>query len=360
MALATCSNLISPTGVLRFLTSQTNLFDLTKKLGLHEASWLDYLLDHSRAANLWLTAHTSIARGRASGRDEFEIHPQSRQGSGSSYEHPTANPMEMFHYAVTGQGYHRGSTIWRSANHAEAILLRDDRGRTYIMNFTVSAESSFMLQAASRCPELLFGDDSPFWPVFDAWYYDESKHVGAVVSQAPPWPLSRRLAPGIEGQQELRRILERARDLFSHLSTLHKLGISLDGQAVQRDWTAALAYDTRDPAQKGPWLVPAYLERSCKPNEEGKLNRVGHFDEKLPAAPLDAWPGAGASTSNLPWSQFSAYMDPRVPGPRTVSRTDAGGLASSAQLTFLLPNAARSISTASHPPSGMTRASSAE
>lgn len=315
------------TGVRHFLESKTNLLTLVKKLGLTEADWLQYLLDQPRACNLWLSAYTSIARGRASENHAFEGYPQARQGSGSAYEHVAANPMEMFYYQVRGYGYHRGATIWTAAKHPKAVLLRDDHGRTYIMNLADGFDSSFMLQAASRCPELLYGKSSPFFPVYDAFWYDEGRHLGAVISHAPPWPLARSLAPGLQRQVELRRLLERARDLFSHLATFEKYGISLDGQAVRRDWSSAFGHDPRTPSQAGPWLLPAYLDHSVTPQEEGKLARIGRFEEKLPAVPLDAWPGAGKDTSRLPWSHFSAYLDPRVPGPKMVSGEDAEHLA---------------------------------
>lgn len=306
-------------GLRHFLREETKLFDILAKLGLHEASWLDYLLDHGREVNLWTVALTSVERRDASRLSEFEAHPQARQSSGSAYEHPAADPMEMFFYSVLRRGYNRGFEIPMAARHAQGTLLRDAHGRTYYMDVADGTLSTFLIGAASRSPELLFGDDSPLYHIYDAFWYDKRERVAAVITQTPPWSLVRRLCPGIQRQDELRRILERARDLFSHLATLQKHGISLDGKSMRKDWSYALAYEPNHPSTSGPWLVPSYHKRSCGPDKEGKLARLGTYNEELPVAPLDAWPAAGAETSNLPWSHFSAYCDPRVPGPRMVS-----------------------------------------
>ena len=129
--------------------------------------------------------------------------------------------MEMFFYSVLRRGYNRGFEIPMAARHAQGTLLRDAHGRTYYMDIADGTLSTFLIEAASRCPEVLLGDDSPFYHVQDAFWYDKRERVGAVITQTPPWSLVRRLCPGIQRQDELRRILERARDLFKQaLSTV--------------------------------------------------------------------------------------------------------------------------------------------
>lgn len=307
------------------MRSATNMMKLVGQLGLYEATWLDLLLSQPLSVRLWIVAHTSMERTRGRYRGLFEAHPKSGLAAGSAYEHPVANPAEMFYYLITQAGYPSNHELVPGDEHSRSSFLRDDQGRVYVLEILERPGKQFLLEAALRCPDILYANDSPFWPTYDVFDYNDSNSgpkIGAAILQSPPCALASWLSPGNKRQDELRRILEQARDLFSHLVILHKHGISIGKQTFDRDWGRSLAHNHWGGRQGGPWLLPAYLERTS--NHAGRFARFGRYEESLPPAPADAWPGAAEDLRGLPWSQYSAYFDPRVPGPKFVS----SGLAS--------------------------------
>lgn len=307
------------------ISRSTNFFAVLERLGLHRASWLDYVLDRTLDASTWLTAFSHNRKARWLG---LEAHPQARVNSNNAFEHPNALPMEMLVYGVNQRYYHPRDLFTREvAEKSFSNFVHDDQGRLYIARLANSERHSFLLEASQRCPALLYSADSPLLPVYDVLPYSVQDNLMVYIWQPPPWPLSRPLVVGQEKRMELRRILERARDIFSNLAALHDRGASLDRPSFSKNWTESIYTD-----EGGPWLVPAYLSRSPQHGcSEGKLARMSHWHEKLPSPPPTAWPISplkGHDLPNtLPWSQTAAYYDPRVEGPRTVSAAPALELA---------------------------------
>lgn len=295
----------------------TGLFDIVDALGLQEADWIDYVLARPFDACAWLVAFSHYRRSCSM---KLEAHPQSPQGSGNAFEHPLANPWEMILYGILGNSYGRNDgmgdgTIGKSF----PILLRDGHGQTYFLRMDYTKRSPFLLEASRRCPDVLYTDRSPLYPTYEVLTYSQTHEATISIGQTPPWPLSKALASSPGHEEELRRFLECARDLFAHLVTLQRHSISLDVQVLSRDWTYSLMR-----AEGGPWVLPAYLTRSRPGNGTAKLSRTGNWEERLPPMPARAWPmtplQSRTSRNALPWSQTAAYMDPRVEGPRVVSR----------------------------------------
>lgn len=313
------------------LTDGTNLVDLLRLLGLELADYLDFLDSRLEDRGLWLAACTTAGGSRKWHEAEIpflarcvtrlDAHPKEEPGSPHSiYEKPQSNAMEMLYYCAGKDTYRMRQSDadvqhWSKAEGL-AHLLRDRTGRVYVLQLLSTRRQPFIFEAAEKHPELLYSNTSPFLPIYDAFTYRKKDHIGVVISQCPPFPLSSRLLPD-EGQDELRRVLERARDLFAHLAALRQCGVSLDGQRPSSRWEDCFLTGVSG----GPWLIPAYLEPSYQ--DPSRLTRLGHCSERLPLAPRDAWPlsplkGRGG-IAGLPWSQVTAYNDPRVPGPTIVS-----------------------------------------
>lgn len=303
------------------------LSDLMQLFGLGQATYLDFLESRASDRAFWLAAcsvaggSTTWHEGEEVSRTRLDSHPRQNGGKfNAPLEKPTANPMEVLYYC-TGRGTQAMDPCPAEAKHwseTEGLsqLVRDERGRVYIARLLDTSRCPFLFEAAASQPNLIYSSESPFLPIYDAIDYRSRDDFGLVIAQCPPFPLGNRLLPD-EGQDELRRALERSRDLFQHLATLRKHGVSLDGQRPSDQWSECFL--TSKP--QGPWQVPAYLAPSYE--DTSKLARLGQWDEKLPEAPKDAWPlaplkGRGG-IAGLPWSQITAYNDPRVPGPRVVS-----------------------------------------
>ncbi|PWN26872.1 hypothetical protein BDZ90DRAFT_193913 [Jaminaea rosea] len=296
----------------------TNILEILGRLGLCQANWLDYLLTRPLDVNYWLTAYSSLDKRPKSAAHPFTSYPQAKVSSGAQYESDDSNPMEIFYYSICRTGFSRHSGLSRTREHSTAMVLRDEQGRSFTIELLDLPSQQFLIDAAERCPTLLYADDSPFFPIHDAFCYSKQTQLGAVIWRTPPCPLAHRLGPGLEGPDELRRILEKMRDLFSHLVVLREHGVSLDGQKMGERWHHSLAYDASHPTGHGPWILPFYLQPTHSPSCPGKLARLSHWEEKLPPVPKDAWPAGSTTVRDLPWSQISAYHDPRVPGPRAV------------------------------------------
>lgn len=210
-------------------------------------------------------------------------------------------------------------------------LLRDRGGRIYIARLVDPSSQPFIFEAAAKQPDLLYSPESPFWPIYDAVEYSPTYEIGVVITQMPPFPLSRLLAPGqTRTRDELRRVLERMQNFFQHLVTLEEHGVTLNGTMPWDSWIDSL-YIT---SSTRFWLIPAYLQRVTDGQGSARLARGDRYEERLPAPPVDAWPVAPfegeGGVAGLPWSQATAYSDPRVQGPRVVS---IGPPARSARLT---------------------------
>lgn len=304
------------------LQGYTKMFDILDALGLHPASWLDYVLARGLDAATWLLAYS---HHRKSTSLSLQAYPQSRIGSGNAYETLTSDPMEMLLYGVTEAGYSGNHGLSYRANvpYFDEIFC-DRQGRTFLARFTDPKSQPFLLDVAQRCPKLLYSANSPLFPVHEVLLYSQQQDAVLYVWQTPPWPLTRALVIGEAKnsyeweKDELRRIIECARDLFTNLALLETYGISLEKEEWSKEWCRSLVLK-----ESGPCLLPAYIKRSCGPSVEGKLSRMGHWDEQLPAPPQRPWPLTSLQTrtlsSSLPWSQTSAYRDPRVAGPTTVS-----------------------------------------
>lgn len=311
---------------------------MLSQLGLQPASWLDLVLQHYTDASAWLITYSHHRKSKVI---DLQTHPQCRQGSSNAFEHPGLEPMEMLLYAVTKQFYQRNSMIvGENSTPLWSAFFRDDHGRVYYVSLAHTKHRPFLLEAAQKCPRLLYSPDSPLLPVYDSFSYSGQHEAAVYIGQTPPWPLVQGLVMGVEHQPELRRILERAQDLFAHLVKLEEHGVSLDCEKLGTDWPSSFIYPDR-----GPWLLSAYLApSSCA--SQGRLSRMGHFEETLPEAPLRPWPApvwkGRQGLSTLPWCQAAAYNDPRVQGPKTVRSAGESGPDTADTVAIH----ARSISTA--------------
>lgn len=318
--LAVLRSSISPTGM-RYAVQWTRLLDQLKILGLQRASYIDFLQSREHDREFWLGACSASGssstwyEAEAGSNTRLDAHPRQPLGKFTSpREKLQSNPSEVLYYSTGRSGRVESSVDVQHWSDAEGLshLLIDGDDHVYVMRLLDVERQPFLFEAALAHSELLYASTSPFLPIYDTINYGK-ENLGFVVTQCPPFPLGCRLLPD-SGQDEVRRVLERARDLFSHLVALKAHGVSLDGQRPSDEWSDAFL--TGKPY--GPFLVPAYLEPSYQ--KSSKLTRLGHSIEDLPAPPEDAWPlaplmGRGG-VAGLPWSQVSAYNDPRVPGPK--------------------------------------------
>ena len=121
-------------------------------------------MDHPRGVSLWLTQRSSSAR-RWNPPNDFLSLP-------GDHEHPAADPRQVFfHSAISHYPFAPGNHTWQAPRHNDSILLKDRHGRTYLMSIADGADGTFMLEAASRCPKILFGDSHSFHA------YDAFKHI---------------------------------------------------------------------------------------------------------------------------------------------------------------------------------------
>lgn len=292
---------------------------MLSRLGLQPASWLDVVLNQHNDASAWLITYS---HHRKSHVIDLGTHPQCRQSSGNAFEHPNLDPMEMLLYGVTGEFYSRSRMLQRAdSTPLWTGFFRDEQARVYFVSLANTKHHSFLLDAAQKCPKVLYSPDSPLLPIYDSFSFSPEHDAAIYVSKPPPWPLIQGFVVGQDRHAtELRRILERARDLFAHLATLQDYGISLDAQEFGIDWPSSFMYPDR-----GPWLIPAYLSRAGQADGEGRLLRTGHWEEALPQPHVRPWPvnilKGRSGSSTVPWSQAAAYADARVEGPKTVGAT---------------------------------------
>lgn len=255
----------------------------------------------------------------------LEAHPREVKDGATVHEEPHSNPAEMLWHA---NGYNR-SRVYHRASEWGAMeglshILRDNLGRVFVLRLMDTHRHRFLLAAALSHPDLLYSDDSPFLPTYDVFEYNKDAKLGAAITQCPPFPLGPDLIPDSGRQQELRRILERAHDMFASLAALHERGISLNNR-IEYGWADSLstARDLWGGEDSAFFLIPAYLSKTLDSCNPGKLSRAGIWEESLPAAPATAWPMAPLAgkggIAGLPWSQVTAYNDPRVAGPKIVS-----------------------------------------
>lgn len=319
-----------------------------EKLGLKEADYIDFCLSRPLEIRTWLCVYNQL-RGTKE-LEELEAHPRSRLRSGARHEEPMANPMEMFLYGIREVHYSRNGRAPEYAVYSQQFLLRDEEGDIVMLRALDVSEQSFLAKASQRCPELLFAPSSPFLPILDVMTYSAEEDIGLVLTAAPPWTLSKALAPTLfETGDELRRVLERGRDLYSHLVALKRHGISIDGDRPGTNWPVSLTH-----SMFGPFLVPSYVRSIVSKDKATRFTRMGTLEEQLPAAPSTAWPlpcREALPTAQLPWSYLAAYHDPRVPGPTNVglllrSRLHAAPPSSDCSLPF------RSTYTLSTTPAG--------
>lgn len=280
--------------------------------------------------SLWIAATSTLGGSRKwltpnrrSHRLEALPKPHARTGTPS--EHPQSSAIEMLYHGAGGDPRGVYATSWGSASSwggSEGLgqILKDRVGRLYFARVLDTRLQRFPLEAAARRPELLYSADTPFLPHHDVISYSEDSNIGIVITECPPYPLSHLLASAQWRERaELRRVLERMHDLFSHLVVLEEHGISLNGKAPSEGWVGSFRT-----SGAGLWFVPAYLEPAAKSFHPGRLARSALFEERLPEPPSNAWPVAPLEgergIAGLPWSQLTAYSDPRVKGPTTVRR----------------------------------------
>lgn len=303
---------------LRRVGSSTKIFELMQRLGLRPATWLNYCVDRPRNLNAWLSLYSN-AHG-TDGASVFQPHPRSGFRSGGRHDEPHAVPMEMLFYLVEGRHYARESLIPRSAQYSQQYVMCDKAGRTFLLRIIDTSES-FIAQASKRCPHLLFSKESPFYPIHDYVPFSEKHQLGLFVTSTPPAAFQSPLDMiRIRAGDELRRVVERARDIYWHLAVLEEHGISLDGDRPSDGFQLGLAF-----ANWGPFLLPSYIRPSPRRGQGNRFVRNGHVEEELPDAPASAWPlpiysEDGSVVTTVPWSQSAAYHDVRVRGPTTVSR----------------------------------------
>lgn len=304
------------------LSNGTSLLAVAEKLGLKPASYVEFLSSRLHDVLFWLSACSVIGNSRkwdagSRYRLRLEAQPRELKGGAAVHEEPHSNPAQMLWHA---SGYDRGYMYHRYEEWADmeglSHVLRDDIGRIFVMRRLDLRRQPFIFTAATSQPEIIFSDDSPFLPIYHVLEYNELEGLGAIIYQAPPCPLGPHLLPD-EGPDEVRRILERAHDCFANLAVLEEWGISLN-RSYQHSWSHSITTQS-----EAPLLVPAYLQRTLNVRSPGKLGRDGHYEERLPPPPPTAWPlsplsGKGG-IAGLPWSQITAYNDPRVTGPRIVS-----------------------------------------
>lgn len=297
------------------VAQQSSFFDLMERLGLSPALWIDVVLSRPHDTSAWLIAFSHYRKSTSLALDAT---PYSRQGSNYAFEHPDADPLEMLLYSTTGNYYRTRN--WRPADVVGLSftqLFRDSHGQLVVARLVDSRRKPFLLQASQKCPALLYSVASPLFPVNEVLPWSPQHDAAVYIWRMPPWPLSSSLAMGQEEMSELRRVMERARDLFAHLVTLQKHGVSLDIQMFRSSWPWCLALENGDPT-----VLPAYLSPRIT-DGRGKTS-ADLWEEQLPVAPQRAWPMTAlgnkrGDTHSLPWSQFAAYADQRVEGPRYVS-----------------------------------------
>lgn len=309
---------------LRRVQTTTSILQLMRKLGLKPAAWVDYCLDRPRDLNAWLTTYSNCDAELAKA---FQPHPHSVHRSGGRHDEPLANPMEMLMYSVVRQHYVVGEHPPQSALVSQQYLMCDEDGSTFVLRIVDRDVEPFFHQAVEKCPDLLFSETSPFFPLHDFVSYTNDDRFGLIVSSTPPAPFSRHLDfINIHAGDELRRILERGRDVYWHLAQLEKYGISMDGQTPMDGWQLSLVF-----AHWGPWLLPSYLRPSSQRGRGDRFTRTCHVAEELPEPPASAWPlpfysCKGAVVRSIPWSQSAAFHDPRVRGPTTVTTPAIGNV----------------------------------
>lgn len=150
------------------LRENTSFYAVLEQLGLDDANWLDFLLDHPRGVSLWLTQRSSSAR-RWNPPNDFLSLP-------GDHEHPAADPRQVFfHSAISHYPFAPANHTWQAPRHKDPILLKDRHGCTYLMSIADGADGTFMLEAASRCPKVLFGDSPSLHPRYDAFKHIQSQ-----------------------------------------------------------------------------------------------------------------------------------------------------------------------------------------
>lgn len=304
------------TGELIRLNGLTNVVDLLGKLGLIPASWLDFCLSRPLEMRLWLCVHSSLHGTKDASLTK--AHPNSRLRSGARHEGPRETPMEMFLYGILKDHYSRNGSVPKSAQYSQQYLFCDEEGNTVMVRVFDMELQPFSSLAAEKHPNLLFAHDSPFFPIVDVVTYSPDEKIGLLLTSTPPWTFSNSLLPAaLSPGAELRRVLERARDLYRHLAILERHGVSMDGRRPLNNWPVSLTHATF-----GPFLMPSYIATLNKTGKPNRFTRGGVLEEQLPVPPSTAWPlpsTAKITTAAIPWSSFSAYHDPRVAGPTTVS-----------------------------------------
>lgn len=314
---------------LRAFSTESNISTVLQALGLNVATYLDLLATRPNDIALWLVACSTLGGSRKwlsrDGRSHrLEALPRANPRKNILPENPHSSAIEMLYHGggANPEGVYTvsysSSAFWGNAEGL-AQILRDHRGRIYLARILQKSHQQFPFTAAAERPELLYSSDTPFFPYHDVIEYSDTSDIGIVITECPPYPLSHLLAPGQAGtRNELRRVLEYMRDLFTHLVTLEKHQVSLKGQRPGEGWR-----DSFVTAYSRPSFLSAYLEPATSNEHPGRLARSHLYEERLPEAPADAWPIAplegDGGIAGLPWSQLTAYSDPRVKGPKTVS-----------------------------------------
>lgn len=307
------------------LSQHTDVFHVMDKLGLKLASYIEFLASRPHDVRFWVSACSALGGSRkweGSGFRDYRLEAAPRDTPDNGvHEEPDSIPAQMLMTASinyrNGMHGHYGDK-W-AETEGLAHLLRDKAGRIFVMRLLDIDLQPFLFDMAAKHPERLLSDDSPFFPIYEVLSYNSQ--VGIAIWQPPPHPLGYSLFPD-SGRDELRRVLERAHDLFANLATLERWGVSLNAGYISSHWERWITTWGKG----NGCIVPAYLRKVVSEKDPGKLAPAYLYEERLPSPPATAWPIAPLSgnggIAGLPWSQITAYNDPRVGGPRFVSTNE--------------------------------------
>ena len=67
-----------------------------------------------------------------------------------------------------------GESVYPEFVDSRLFFMQDGQGRVFSVQVVDSCEESFLLEAATRTPDLVFSPRSPIWPTYDAVWYDEA------------------------------------------------------------------------------------------------------------------------------------------------------------------------------------------